>query len=126
MRVRSQVLVAIALLLLAACQGGEPTASHQPASLVLVLVLGPATPATPATASVGSTRTPTFLVQDAAGRPMAGVPVTVAVSQGHVANAPTVSGAGATSAGDWTLGGTPGQQTLTIVVNNLPPLVIAV
>lgn len=120
MRVRSQLPIA-AVLLLAACQSGEPTGSQGPRALVLGTAVS-------ATASVGSTLSPTFLVQDAAGQPVAGVPVAIAVSQGlgQVAGAPTVSGAGATAAGVWTLGSTPGPQTLTIVVANVPPLVITV
>ena len=68
---------------------------------------------------------PTFVVTDAGGAPLAGIPVSVTVTTGGgtLADAPSRSAAGATAAGTWTLGPSAGAQTLTITVAGLPPVV---
>jgi hypothetical protein len=71
---------------------------------------------------------PTFVVRDAGGIALAGVPVTVTVSSGggSLTGAPTVTAAGGepTSIGTWTTGNSVGAQTVTVAVVGVPDLVI--
>src|SRR4051812_9094596 len=73
--------------------------------------------------------TPTFVVKDASGNVIGGVPITVAVTSGSstLTNAPTsTSASGPTSLGTITLGHTAGPTVITISVNGLAPLTITV
>jgi hypothetical protein len=70
---------------------------------------------------------PTFTVVDASGQPLAGVRVSIAVTDGGgtLRNAPSrTSHEAATPVGTWTLGTHAGRNALTVTVANLPPLVI--
>jgi microcystin-dependent protein len=80
----------------------------------------------PATVLLGSTLSPSFLVRDADGNIVAGVPVTVIVTAGggQLVNPPTESGALATSIGTWTVGSSFGTQTVTVSVAGIPSAVI--
>jgi len=82
----------------------------------------------PSSVRLGSTLspTPTFLVRDADGNVVAGVPVTVAITAGtgRLVNAPTESGALPTSIGTWTVGSEFGAQTVTVSVAGVPSAVI--
>ncbi len=68
---------------------------------------------------------PTFVVRDANGNPLSGVPVTIVVTAGtgSVTNKPTVSLGGETPIGTWTIGTTPGPQTVTVSVDGVPDAV---
>jgi hypothetical protein len=82
----------------------------------------------PSSVRLGSTLspTPTFLVRDANGNVVAGVPVTVAITAGtgQLVNAPTESGALPTSIGTWTVGSDFGAQTVTVSVAGVPSAMI--
>jgi hypothetical protein len=100
---------------------GEVTAAVQqpPAEITLET-------AVPSSVRLGSTLSPTFLVRDADGNIVAGVPVTVTVTAGggQLVNAPAESGAVPTSIGNWTIGSTFGTNTVTITVAGVPSAVI--
>ena len=80
----------------------------------------------PSSVRLGSTLSPTFLVRDADGNVIAGVPVTVAITAGtgQLVNAPTESGALPTSIGTWTVGSEFGAQTVTVSVAGIPSAII--
>lgn len=72
------------------------------------------------------TQVPTVRVNDQTGQPLAGATVTFTVTGGggQVGSATAVTGAnGQASAGSWTLGSTPGQNTLSATVTGLAPVV---
>ena len=108
------------LLLVALVASCEDAAPPVPASLDAVA--GPA-----ATIVVAATLAtpPTFEVRTASGKAIKNIAFTVAVTQGggSVTNTPTVTVAGPTSIGTWTLGTTAGAQTVTVTVADLPVLV---
>jgi hypothetical protein len=70
---------------------------------------------------------PTFLVTDASGNALQGVPVTVSVASGGgtLTDAPTRSMSAATPIGSWTLGPSVGAQSITVTVDGLTPLTIS-
>ena len=107
------------LLLVAVVASCKDAAPPVPASLDAVT--GPA-----ATIVVATTLAtpPTFEVRTAGGKAIKNVPFAVAVTQGggSVTNSPTVTVAGPTSIGIWTLGTTAGAQTVTVTVADLPVL----
>lgn len=116
------VAAGLAAVALAACRD-DPTSGPVPAVVEL-------TSQSVTQAPVGSTVTPapTFIVTDGTGRIVAGVPVRVRVIEGdgEVRNAPTHSGDGPTSIGEWLLGATAGVHTVSISVGRLAPLIITV
>ena len=66
---------------------------------------------------------PSVIVRDAAGNPVGGVPVTFAVTSGGgtITGSKVSSGSdGIATVGSWTLGQTPGVNTLTATAGNLP------
>jgi hypothetical protein len=69
-------------------------------------------------------QTPSFVVKDQGGNPMAGVPVTVFVAAGGgtLASAATQSGAGPTPIGQWTLGQKIATNRVTVSVASLSSL----
>lgn len=71
---------------------------------------------------------PTFEVRDMSGAAVAGVKVTVRVASGggSLTSPPSVSLAGPTPIGQWTLGSQPGPQTVTVTAAGVTPLVISV
>jgi hypothetical protein len=104
----------------AACGGGG-TEPPVPTSVVAVS----ANPVPSVTVGTAVATAPTFEVRSSNGRAMAGIPVSVTVTSGGGAlvGAPTVSLAGPTSIGQWTLGTTAGAQTVTVSSAGLTPLV---
>ena len=109
----------LCLAVAAGCGGG----GTEPPSPSVVVALT----ANPLASVVGSTigATPTFEVRSSKGTPLAGIAVSVAVSSGGGAlvGAPTLSLAGPTPIGQWTLGTTSGPQTVTVTVANVAPLI---
>ena len=71
---------------------------------------------------------PAFVVKDQNGNPIAGVSVSITVSAGGgtVSNAPAKSATPTTPIGIWTLGKTPGVNSLKISVGGLPPAAVDV
>lgn len=112
-------VAALLLAVAAGCGGG--TEAPVPSAIVAVT----ANPL--ASAVVGSVvaTAPSFEVRAANGKALSGIPVTVAVTAGGgtLAGAPTVSLAGPTGIGQWTLGTTAGAQTVTVSSGSLAPLV---
>ena len=114
---RNRPLTSLLLVaLVASCKDAAP-----PVPASLDAVTGPA-----ATIVVATTLAtpPTFEVRTASGKAIKNITFTVAVTQGggSVTNTPTVTVAGPTSIGIWTLGTTAGAQTLTVTVADLPVL----
>lgn len=103
--------------------GDEPTGPRGP--FVLESVEAPTFQAKVGAALKPS---PLFVIRDGSGQPLAGIPVTITVTEGdgELRNAPRRTGAGPVSVGDWVLGGTVGRHTLTIKAGSLPALVIEV
>lgn len=112
------------LLVVGACGGGGGTEPPAP-SLVVAVTTNPLS-----NVLVGTTlaTTPTFEVRSSAGRALSGVAVNVVVSSGGgtLTGAPTVSLAGPTPIGTWTLGGAAGAQTVTVTAAGVTPLVFTV
>jgi hypothetical protein len=71
---------------------------------------------------------PTFVLRDAAGRPLGGFPVSIAVDAGGgtLRDAPRNTGAGPTPVGEWILGASAGHNALVVRIGALPPLRIEV
>lgn len=112
---------AIGVALLAAVACGKDTTAPPKATSITVSVTGTIT----GKVNTAVTPTPTFTVLDEKGNAMSNVPVTVTVTGGGtVAGAAKASSGGATSVGTWTLGGTPGTNTLTVTASGLPPVTI--
>lgn len=114
-------LIAPLLIALAAACGGGGTEPAVPSTVVAIStnpLAGAVVASTVATA-------PTFEVRTANGRALAGIPVSVAVTAGggSLVGAPSVSLAGPTPIGQWTLGTVAGAQTVTVTAAGLPPLV---
>lgn len=107
---------------LAACRD-EPTSGPVPA---VVELTSQAVTEAPVGSSVSPA--PTFIVTDAGGRIIAGIPVTVRVIEGdgEVQNVPRRSGDGPTSIGDWLLGATAGPHSVAITVGKLAPLIVTI
>jgi hypothetical protein len=116
---RASGLLAAVLGLLACRENSGP-------ALIPALVQNATTSELSATVGTVLLTSPTFIVRDAAGVTVAGIPVTVSVSAGGgtVLNAPSRSGAGPTSVGRWTLGTRAGQNAVTVTVSGLPPIVL--
>jgi len=114
------LILPVLVAAVAACGGGG-TEPPVPASVVAVS----ANPVPSAVVGTALATAPTFEVRSSNGRAMAGIPVSVSVSAGggSLAGAPTVSVAGPTSIGQWTLGTTAGAQTVTVTSAGLTPLV---
>ena len=112
---------ALILFALSAACGGGGTEPPTPANVVAVT----ANPL--ASAVVGSVvaSAPTFEVRSTGGHALAGIPVNVVVTAGggSLTGAPSVTLAGPTSIGQWTLGTTAGDQTVTVTAAGLTPLV---
>jgi hypothetical protein len=107
--------------LLAAVACGKDTTAPPKATSLTVSVSGTIT----GKVNTAVTPTPTFTVLDEKGSAMANVPVTVSVSGGgSVVSAAKTSTSGSTPVGTWTLGSTPGPNTLTITVAGLTPVTI--
>lgn len=99
----------------------EPTGPRGPFTIESVRQAGHQ-----ATAGSIVTPAPTFVIRDASGRPLAGLPVRITVTEGggELRNAPRRTGAGPIAVGDWRLGGVAGRNTLSIRAGTLPPLLI--
>ncbi len=121
----SRSTAALSLLFAAACGGGDGGNDPPPAPAAVVAVsANPLANAAVATAVAA----PTFEVRTAAGVAIRDVPVTVAVTAGGgtLVGAPTLSLAGPTGIGTWTLGTAAGAQSVTVTVAGLTPLVFTV
>lgn len=113
----------LALVTFAAACGGDSTEPPPaPASVVAVST----NPLTGSVVGTAVATAPTFEVRSAGGAALADIPVSVAVTSGGgtLVGAPTVSGAGPTSIGNWTLGNTSGAQTVTVTVAGIAPLIL--
>lgn len=109
------------LLVLSACHH-DTTAPLVPVSLEVASSTAPS-------GVVGSLLTPSpgFIVKDASGRTLGGVPIVVSISDGAgtLRSAPTRTAAnGPTSVGQWTLGTRSGRNAVTITSGSLPALTI--
>lgn len=113
----------IALVSVVAACGGDGT--EPPPTPASVVAVG-ANPVTGSVVGTAVAAAPTFEVRSAGGAALANVPVSVAVTSGGGAlvGAPTVSLAGPTSIGVWTLGNTSGAQTVTVTVAGITPLTL--
>ena len=114
---RRALTVTASCLAIAAC--GDSTAPPVATSLEIVAA-GTQT----ATAGKLVPQTPSFVVKDQGGNPMAGAPVSVvlAAGGGTLASPPTQSSGGPTSIGQWTLGQTVGLNRVTVSAGSLPSL----
>jgi hypothetical protein len=112
---------ALTTLVVAGC--GESTSPPTPTSIT-----PDATTVADGTAGTALTVTPTFIVRDQNGDPIAGVPVTITVTGGGgtLTGAPTQTSGGPTSIGQWTLGTVAGVNTVTITVAGLDPVIITI
>jgi hypothetical protein len=110
----------LALTVMAACKDDSPPV---PASIDLVV-------APPATIEVGTVLTvaPTIEIRSANGRAIRNIPVTIvpALNSGTLTGAPSVTLAGPTPVGTWTLSTFAGPQSLRIDSPDLPRLTITV
>lgn len=123
-RLLSLVRVAAVTLLfvVAACKDG--TAPPVPASIAATDTNSPT-----ATAGILVAMGPTFVVKDAAGNILGGIPVTIVVTSGGgtLTGAPTQTLGGVpTPIGMFTPGKTVGANTITITAGNLPPIVLTI
>lgn len=114
----------VSLLVLATACGGGGT--EPPAASSIVAITTNPLPSVVVGSAIGSA--PTFEVRSADGRALAGVQVSVAVTAGggSLTGAPTVSLAGPTPIGQWTLGTTSGTQSVTVSAGGVTPLVFTV
>ena len=116
--------VALPLCVVVASSCGGGTEPPSPSAVVAVT----ANPL--ASVVVGSVigTVPTFEVRSSNGRALAGISVSVAVTSGGGAlvGAPTVSLAGPTPIGQWTLGTASGPQTVVVTVPNVAPLIFTI
>jgi adhesin/invasin len=116
-----QLSVAIALSVLAACGETGPSEQLPPAAVTNVTGI-------PLVGTAGETLPERVVirVEDAAGNPLPGVSVTFAVSAtGAVVNpATTITDGQGEARTRWTLGSTPGQQTLTVTAGGSASLQI--
>jgi hypothetical protein len=114
-----QVGVLAGTLLVLACDTAAP-----PPPPVAIVVAG----AIPARATVGTlAASPQIQIQDAEGRPRAGIAFTVTVTDGgSVADVASRTTQGSTTVGRWTLGTTTGVQALTVTSGELPALTITI
>ena len=112
--------VLVAAVVLSSCKG-DATAPPKPASITVS-----PTGAINGIVSAAVVPSPTFSVLDDKGSALANIAVTVAVTSGggSVTSAATKSATGATPVGAWTLGSSPGVNTLTITVAGLAPVVL--
>jgi hypothetical protein len=116
----SAFLAVAAAALLASC-GDSPSSPREPATLTVNGTL-------PADAAAGTSVSPSVIVRDAAGRPVAGVVVTFTVTAGggSVSSSTATTNASGIATLSWTLGGQPGLNTVVASVGSLPPVSISV
>ena len=104
----------VALAALAGCSSDNPTAPPGPTPSQIA-ARSVTTQNAPVNTAVGAP--PSVLVRDASGAPVAGVTVTFAVTGGGGTVLPVVpvatDASGIATVGSWTLGGTPGANTLS-------------
>ncbi len=118
-----RAMIGVAALAAIGCGEGSTGGNNRP-SQIIGIINGPLS--LPVGTAVAAA--PTFVVHNAEGDPIEGVPVTVAVTSGggSLVGAPTSSGAEATPIGTWTLGTTAGPQSVTVSANGVTPLVITI
>jgi hypothetical protein len=112
------ILSATAVAGAAACDNGT-TSPPTPSALTATTALSQSARAGGAVAAA-----PGIRVTDERGRPLSGVPVLFSTAGGGAVTVPSSSTAadGTASAGQWTLGTTPGTNTVTALVAGLPPV----
>jgi hypothetical protein len=103
-----------------ACNGDAVSPSNVPSTLVS------STQAPSAVVGTILTSAPTFAVLGASGQPIAGIAVTVTVTEGGgaITNPPVRTLAGQTGVGEWTLGTRAGRNALQVKVEGLPVLTV--
>jgi len=117
--VRSRALAALLVLTTAACFPGGVTTDSRVASNVSANTV----PASPASVSTAAAPLPSVIIKDKKGKPVAGIPVTFAVTAGggSVSGASqTTNAQGIATVGGWMLGPTVGNQTLLATPEPLP------
>ena len=114
--------VAVAAFAVAACRD-DPTSGTRPFVIEASYASAPSV-------TVGTTVTPspTFVVRNSLGDPLANLPVTVSVTAGNgtLVDAPLRSSAGPTSIGAWTLDTLAGVNEITIVAGSAPPAKVTI
>jgi len=112
-----RLLIAATTIIALGC-GDSSGPRNKPASIEMVKA-----PGGPFYAGLPLPVEPEFVVKDQDGQPMAGVKVTITVvaGGGTIANAPTKTTIPATPIGVWTLGKTPGLNTIKFEVGGLAP-----
>jgi hypothetical protein len=117
---RSVSFAALSLAVLASCEPPAPLVPFE-----IALVAPPPTSQAIATIVVAP---PTFEVRTESGKAIKNVDVTVTTNanSGMLANAPVKTGSAPTPIGTWSLGTTPGPQSVTVSAEGLTPLVITV
>lgn len=122
MTLMRRLVLALCVLVAASCGGGTEPPSP---SAVVAVTANPL-----ASVVVGSVvgTMPTFEVRASNGRALAGISVSVAVTSGGGAlvGAPTLTVAGPTPVGQWTLGTASGPQTIAVTVTGVTPLVFTI
>lgn len=117
--VRSRALAALLVLTTAACFPGGVTTDSRVASNVSANTV----PASPASVSTAAAPLPSVIIKDKKGKPVAGIPVTFAVTAGggSVSGASqTTNAQGIATVGGWMLGPTVGNQSLLATPEPLP------
>lgn len=124
-RLRVTALLGTVLAVGVACS--EPTKPEKP-KFVVEAVVAVSVASWNATSAQVLMPVPTFEVRDVNGVAIADVPVTVRVASGggSITSPATLSLAGPTPIGQWTLGSQPGPQSVTVSVVGVPALVISV
>ena len=123
MRTPRHSLLILLAVVVAACSGKDATKVVTPASITA----GASSSGLTATVGTALATAPTFVVKDAAGNVLTGVPVTVTVASGAgtITGAPTTTGSGETSVGVWKMGNIAGRNTLSVSVGSVPALIIS-
>lgn len=116
-RVAAHTAIALAI---AGCSGGTTAPPSPPTAMVAVSSVG-----TTGRAGLVVVDSPSVLVKNASGTPVAGVPVTFSVltGGGSVAVGTAITNASGVARARWTLGGTLGAQTMKATADTITPVV---
>ncbi|HVD05925.1 MAG TPA: Ig-like domain-containing protein [Gemmatimonadaceae bacterium] len=117
--VRTRALAALLVLTTAACFPGGVTTDSRMASNVSANTV----PASPASVSTAAAPLPSVIIKDKKGKPVAGIPVTFAVTAGGGSvsgGSQTTNAQGIATVGGWMLGPTVGNQSLLASAEPLP------
>src|SRR5690349_20656507 len=115
----------ISTIALAACSGGDGTGPAKPTPGSMS---ASSTPNATATVGAAANVAPSVIVTGTDGKPLAGVPVTFAVTGGGTLGATTATtdAAGQASAVSWTLGTLVGTNTVTASASGVAPVTFTV